>query len=555
MRKKISDFFTLLLAACVCLAAFGTLVSCREKTYSYNASYTYDTVENGVSSTYVLSVDNKNFRFVMDVSGANEISYTGTFTYKNSYLVLTSTEKGVQYAKLDGDNFLFFTPDASETQAECVHTWDGGVYHAGDCTNLSYTVYTCTKCGKTKIVTGELGSHVYDTAVHTDGDCKNYGYTTYTCSVCGASYKVYDTVYGSHKYVDDDTVIDAGCLSECYTRSVCSVCGDVKKTYLGYYGSHNYDANGRCVLCGYCNNGFSTKHADANGDGLCDVCGYPMNILDALKTDGYCVSGNLIYYGCYPQTHCSDITPEKLKSDGIYDKETGYYRYNGESYALRTVETAVTDSFEDGTSVIKGGTYVFLVEPVAWRIMKTDDGNYTLLSNVVLDRYNYLSATDISVNNGVYYNKNGENIYANNWEYSAIRDYLNGDFIEKAFSTLQTARLAQTAVDNKTTSKETNSYTNAQFNTSDKVFLPSYADINSAGFTALKISDYAIACGARGIKVSGKSEIDGYFITRSAASLSNSIYAVSSVPELKESSLSASENYGFAPMLILRTSN
>ena len=73
----------------------------------------------------------------------------------------------------------------------------------------------------------------------------------------------------------------------------------------------------------------------------------------------------------------------------------------------------------------------------------------------------------------------GETVYANNYEHSGIRTWLNDDFYNSAFA-LGKSNILTTTVDNSASSTDDLNSPYASNNTQDKIFLLSYKDyINS----------------------------------------------------------------------------
>ena len=209
-----------------------------------------------------------------------------------------------------------------------------------------------------------------------------------------------------------------------------------------------------------------------------------------------------VKYGLYPQTHVSDealiaelnkLTPSEIN---------GWYLHDGEYYAKATARPYNGESykFDDGAEIVDGNEYWFKCEPIEWQALSGIDGTYYLLSVKLLDTHNY--HTDYSQRT-----INGAAVYANNYEQSSIREWLNGQFYNVAFA-LNNAYIQATAVSNNasTTESSTNAY--ACGDTQDKVYLPSYIDYLNAdyGFAAnaddgsatreCKTTDYARATGA-----------------------------------------------------------
>ncbi len=131
------------------------------------------------------------------------------------------------------------------------------------------------------------------------------------------------------------------------------------------------------------------------------------------------LANNTIKYGIYPQTVVSDETLiEKLNTSSVYDKATGYSYYNGEYYKRFAANpNEDTYTFDNGETIVSGKKYWFKLEPVEWKIMKTDEeGQYQLItSKLIMVRYWVGSTMDSS------------------YENSALRPYLNSTFFNEVF--------------------------------------------------------------------------------------------------------------------------
>ncbi|MBQ4073544.1 MAG: hypothetical protein IJD50_07515 [Clostridia bacterium] len=260
--------------------------------------------------------------------------------------------------------------------------------------------------------------------------------------------------------------------------------------------------------------------------GICENCG----------VTAYTREGSYIYFGIYPQ---SKVTDSALKSTltgsaGALPTSSnsgswtsyGYYidgsvsnfmwyidkEYDGEKYrgvyftSYRPCFMPSSSSFnsgQDDNGYSTGNVYWFKYEPIKWRMLSENDGKALMLAELILDSQEFYPSSSS-------HTENGKTIYANNWEYSTIRKWLNETFYNVAFNDLQKALIVGTELDNKTTAHNgsSNSYATCQNNTTDKVFLLSYKDMlnPSYGFssssgnydTAMlkKTSDYAQVQGA-----------------------------------------------------------
>jgi len=194
-------------------------------------------------------------------------------------------------------------------------------------------------------------------------------------------------------------------------------------------------------------------------------------------------------YGSYPQTV---VTNNRLirNLDDITDVDSnGYYSYDDNEYA-KLVAEPFGDSYynfsDEKTIVENGNTYYFKVEPITWRVLSENDGTYRLLSENIIDVQEF----DETINN---------------YKDSEIREWLNDDFYNKAFT--DKSRIQSTLVDNsvESTMQCTNEY--ICDDTNDNIFLLSCSDVLNedygfSGYEAISggnrktvVSDYALARG------------------------------------------------------------
>ena len=221
-------------------------------------------------------------------------------------------------------------------------------------------------------------------------------------------------------------------------------------------------------------------------------------------------NGEYILFGYYPQSaKASSVTIESASPES-----NGYYKgSDGEYYAQA----------EDGN--------YYKVERLRWRILDDNygDGTALIVCDVIVDQVayqsnyirsdNYYYATDeggtILVDNsstpgqGV---NDSHQVYANNYKWSELREYLTGTFYDTAFNENEKANIVLTEVDNSTGSGAASPY--ACENTNDYVFALSRNDVinTSYGFSssssgdpkkAFVVTDYAEANGAYVYSTSG----------------------------------------------------
>ncbi len=229
--------------------------------------------------------------------------------------------------------------------------------------------------------------------------------------------------------------------------------------------------------------------------------------------------GEYLYFGSYPQTLKADDVTVTTAPDA-----NGYYLgSDGEKYAKLTANFySDTDTQYQVYNMTNGETYYFKVEPIKWRILSKTDNTYTVVSDVALQGLAYQSnvkeVTNSLTSSTYYYvaddsgnivTYHDSNAYANNYDLSDLRDFLNNDFYNKAFTSSEQAVIETTTVDNSNASyggTVSNSY--VCDNTTDKIYALSATDLinTSYGFNASinsadtarhwSQSDYAIASGA-----------------------------------------------------------
>ena len=223
-------------------------------------------------------------------------------------------------------------------------------------------------------------------------------------------------------------------------------------------------------------------------------------------------NGDYLYFGWYPQTvKTADVTV------GSTPESNGYYLGSDGAYYMRATATVTSDSenyadFKDGTSITEGTEYYFKMEKLKWRILTENyegSGNALIVCDTIVDMVNYQS--NYVYQNGYYYATDEDGtiltdptatvgqgidsqykVYANNYEYSEIREYLNNAFYNTAFNDEEKSYIVTTTVDNSFESiygsySANSGYTEDTFNyecrdTEDNVFLLSLSDVNNTEY-------------------------------------------------------------------------
>ena len=197
------------------------------------------------------------------------------------------------------------------------------------------------------------------------------------------------------------------------------------------------------------------------------------------------LDSNTVTYGLYPQTYVSDSSITSILENLEPSSINNWVLYDGNYYVKEIASTYNSESykFNNGTSISNGNSYWFRCDPIVWDILRSNNGEYFLLSKVLLDNHNYYNNyNDRTIDDKI--------VYANNYENSDIRSWLNGEFYNKAFA-LNNAFIKTSALEK----------------TYDKVYLPSYQDYlefdygfdvnnNVSSTRECKTTDYARATGS-----------------------------------------------------------
>lgn len=206
-----------------------------------------------------------------------------------------------------------------------------------------------------------------------------------------------------------------------------------------------------------------------------------------------------IYFGSYPQTIATKFAVDAMATTA---SENGYYvsAFDNAEYAKITAKSNAGKKesyyFTDGTKIENGKDYFFRVEPIKWDVVTAADGSSMILTDAIVDSKAFLNEENYKFNRmqiGNTYNiREGvpEKTFANSWEYSDIRMWLNQAFYNASFNANQKKLIANTELENSNTSyygevkfdandKEVNKFATSQKNTNDNVFLLSAKDINN----------------------------------------------------------------------------
>ena len=243
---------------------------------------------------------------------------------------------------------------------------------------------------------------------------------------------------------------------------------------------------------------------------------------DITPSSCYKREGDLIYFGYYPQTIASQ---EEIKNLSSTIDKNGFYTSNVDGskyikYKTKSFSYIDTLNFSNGEKVERNKEFYFKCEPIVWKIINEKNNCATIATVNLLDCHSFIAEEnvireDAVINNeetSVWFNiKNNvpEGVYANSWEYSDLREWLNFDF-KNYFTKEEQSILQLSELDNSSSSLEYFSLYPwvKQNNTQDYFYIFSFEDVvnNKLGFDensnikdknrSLKVTDYAKARGA-----------------------------------------------------------
>lgn len=445
------------------------------------------------------------------------------------------------------------------------------------CTEIGWKAYKrCAHyCGKTEGYEQieKTGHNLSITVPRVEPTCEKWGNEEYKkCSNQGCDYH---TEYKDLQALGHDKEwhdpYDATCTEDGYGQSyyICKRegCGYVSKSdryvrkALGHFLKHHEAKQADCLPgwdeydeCQREGCDYNTKvEIPANGKHsyVCDVC----TTCNELNPVRYTREGKYIYFGYWPQTLERDENvvaklneiagtppfPRDNKGNPYnwesHEGTTYMWQkiviYNGTKYLgvqMNEYRASGIDALYD--KITKNGyyrlnVYWFKYEPIKWRILTTSGNSAFIMSDIALDFFSMQPDRKSENRDGLYATYNNstgvpDGTYANNWEYSFIRRWLNETFYNEVFNDLQKEIIQTTRLDNTARSCNPNEYPkyygyaeNAGKNkyadqckdTDDKIFLLSLRDITTTEYGFKK--DVLAEDSARNLKASDFAKFHG----------------------------------------------
>lgn len=200
---------------------------------------------------------------------------------------------------------------------------------------------------------------------------------------------------------------------------------------------------------------------------------------------------NWISYGYYSGTgklHDGQMVPSDymkyadITLNGNKYRAVTFSKYR-KWYTDYTADTSTGYTYQDGNGYYINNVYYFKYEPLKWRVLDTNTGLIVCdnaIDSQAYNNYTLLSGWD-------YYGDSAKTYFANNWEHSSLRAWLNNDFLNTAFTSSQQSKIQKLTRENKS------SYSSIYDSnpTSDKITLLSYEDAlnTNYGFSSLSSPD------------------------------------------------------------------
>ncbi len=268
--------------------------------------------------------------------------------------------------------------------------------------------------------------------------------------------------------------------------------------------------------------------------------------------------GEFLLMGSYPQ---SKVTSEKLlealnaalpTSDQkggwtAYDEKSAPgmqymdVEYEGAKYRAvtftdyrphMTQKPAEAGDHQANNGYEAGKVYWFAYEPVLWRILSVDQSGdkAMVLSEKILDAREFYPT---ALTHKEEISGREETVYANNYEFSTLRKFLNGEFAATAFANGESAFIPEKTVlnDKEQSASAENSYVCR--NTEDRIFLLSYKEArkSSYGFMAQTARQKTVTDYARCLGAYANEKGQGYWWLRSPNALEGGEYIAGVTPD------------------------
>ena len=234
--------------------------------------------------------------------------------------------------------------------------------------------------------------------------------------------------------------------------------------------------------------GFTECPHKGEDDGLISFGSYPQSevtdstLLSALNSK----SKTWVSYGYYSGTGYSDgqmTAKDYMKYADVTYNGNKYRAVTFSSYRpYFTADTSSSGTYQDDNGYTTNTVYWFKYEPLKWRVL---DSTGLVICEKIIDSQaynNYWLKYDNKNGDSYddYYGNPSKTYYANNYANSSIREWLNDDFYNTAFTSSEKNKIKTTTLDNSAYSGYYSKYDSAS--TNDKVFLLSTYEATNSNY-------------------------------------------------------------------------
>ena len=362
------------------------------------------------------------------------------------------------------------------------HQWDQGtVLSEATCQMVGAKRYMCTICGATRLeeIPEDPANHVGGTEIKgkLDATCTTDGYTGDTyCKGCGRLIRKGNAIPAAgHQWNQGAVLSEATCQMIGAKSYTCTICGttrleEIPKDSANHAGETEIRGklDATCTTDGY------------TGDTYCKGCGELINKGNAIPALGH----------SWQEATCTQ--PKACSRCGTTEGTALGHSWQDATYtAPKTCARCGATEGEPLEMPVKVGDVITFGHypqtasgtdstPIEWIILDRDGNRALLLSKYGLDAKPY-----------------NNDFIGITWEQCSLRKWLNGEFLNQAFSSEEQAKIAETTINNPVNPEWGTDGGNA---TADRVFLLSIDEANRYFKTdddrTAKLTPYAVKKGA-----------------------------------------------------------
>ena len=471
---------------------------------STQSTYTFSMPNNALNYVAKFSTNNYSIALTSEDTNKGTVTGAGTYPYKQSRTITATPKTGYSFVGwYDGETLV-----SSNNPFTFAMPYNNLSYVAKFSTN-SY-VLTLTSNNISKGTVSESGTYLYReevTAIATEISGNEFiGW--YQSSTLKSTSLIY-----TFTMPYNNLSLEARFVTQ-YNVDISSISDSSMGTVSGG-GAHGYTTSVTIKALPASGNWFVAWYDDSfnivseNASYTFTMPEYDVTYYAEFSATQPIIKGGTYYFGTYPQSKVTNTTllstlnsvsgtlPNSANSQAwtdygyyISDSVSSYMWYidienSGNEYrgvyftSYRPYYTGATsstsNSYQHNNGYNTSSVYWFKYEPITWRVLDVQSNRAFLMADLVLDSQDYHYSTS---NRTI----GGSTVYANNYKESHIRSWLNDNFYNTAFTAAEKARIQTTTVDNSVASTGYSSNTYACANTSDKVFLLSYAEATSATY-------------------------------------------------------------------------